>query len=182
MSRPKAKQRTEQLKYNRRLYFNNIRQLYSRRHSSQCSTPSPCVSVLHRRPYRNNQFGMDVIDILVLKKHRRTSFERRRQVNDSSGQGYRYYNRQDHKHINVSQITTASLQQSSQVTNQEFKRSKLIAVILTMMWTHIYYGLVVMGSFLVVFADESNLKLLRLNLDPLKPSLTVNVRQSSLCT
>ena len=57
-------------------------------------------------------------------------------------------------------VTTASLQQSSQETNKEFKRSRLIAVILTMMWSHIYYGLVLtMGSFLVAFAVESNLRL-----------------------
>ena len=61
-------------------------------------------------------------------------------------------------------VTTTSLQQSSQETKKEFKRSKLIAVILTMMLSYIYYGLVVMGSFLVAFAVESNLKL-RLNLD-----------------
>ena len=33
--------------------------------SSQFSRSPACVFVLHRRRYLNNQFGMDVIDILV---------------------------------------------------------------------------------------------------------------------
>jgi hypothetical protein len=55
-------------------------------------------------------------------------------------------------------ITSSSLQRNQQPKN--FKSKKLIAVILTMVLSHVYYGLeLAMGSFLVPFSVESDLKL-----------------------